>query len=87
MKVKYVSVQDKQNNTFKHMPVSVEGCCHDSMLWFFRNKLDIVMVDAIFVTRNVDNNVNGIELFHCCQFCGSRHETVLVSRGIDNKNK
>ena len=75
MLVRYIN-QDKkgEQNVTIAVPMVIESCCSDCAVWFFKNVLDIVIKEAMFVKRNM-NDPKDVEIFVYCQFCGKRHRT------------
>ena len=80
MIIRYINEDRKgEQNVTISIPMMVESCCSDCMVWFFKNTLDIVIKDAMLIKMDVSNPKH-YEVFSYCQFCGKRHKTELMEK-------
>jgi len=83
MKVSYIQAEKpsmKENNIFQSIPVMVEACCPDSVLWLFRNIMDFEVSRGMFIIRNSNTQSNFADFYPCCQFCGARHTSERLEK-------
>jgi hypothetical protein len=84
---------EKEQNTFNAFPISVERCCQQSILWFFKYSMDCLVKEAVILKRSSSENSTYAERFNHCQFCGKKHtfytqeEYQQVKKGIFDKIK
>jgi hypothetical protein len=72
MIIVYEQVESK-NNTFTSLPIMVDGCCKDIMLWFFKFSIDVIIKDNLLLKRDNSDNLKNTEVFGFCHFCGAKH--------------
>lgn len=69
MKIYYDNLE-RGNNLYIAVPLAIETCCPDAMLWLFRYPTDLSISEQVLLKKDANGQP---EVFRYCQFCGIRH--------------
>lgn len=83
MKIYYENIETPDNR-FISIPMRIEACCNEIMIWVFKYPIDMDAKNQVIIKSDEKNRP---DYYLYCQYCGQRHFFYKLSSTTVNKEE